>query len=142
MTCNEFFAAHPKAALGFSGGVDSAFLLWAAVQAGAEVRPFFVKTPFQPAFELADARRLCRELGVELAVIELDVLAEPKVAENPENRCYYCKRALFSALRDRARAEGYPLLIDGTNASDEVSDRPGMAALRELQVRSPCGSAV
>lgn len=142
MTCNEFFAAHPKAALGFSGGVDSAFLLWAAVQAGAEVRPFFVKTPFQPAFELADARRLCRELGVELAVIELDVLAEPKVAENPENRCYYCKRALFSALRDRARAEGYPLLIDGTNASDEVSDRPGMAALRELQVRSPlreCG---
>ena len=52
MTLNEFFSIHPKAALGFSGGVDSAYLLYAAVRNGAQVQPYFVKTPFQPEFEL------------------------------------------------------------------------------------------
>lgn len=51
MTLNEFFSIHPKAALGFSGGVDSAYLLYAAVRNGAQVQPYFVKTPFQPEFE-------------------------------------------------------------------------------------------
>ena len=73
MTLQDFFSAHPKAALGFSGGVDSAYLLWAALAAGAEVRPYFVQTPFQPAFEWEDARRLGRELGVEITVIPLEL---------------------------------------------------------------------
>lgn len=142
MTLTEFFNQNPKAALGFSGGVDSAYLLYAAVRAGADVQPYFVKTPFQPEFEQEDARRLTRELGVALQVVELDVLTVPKVAENPENRCYFCKQALFGALKEQALADGYTLLIDGTNASDDSSDRPGMQALREMEVRSPlreCG---
>ncbi len=142
MHLNEFFAAHPKAAIGFSGGVDSAYLLWAAVQAGAAVRPYFIKTAFQPEFELEDARRLTQQLGAPLTVIELDILAHKAVAANPPERCYHCKRALFSALKDRAIQDGYPLLLDGTNASDDASDRPGMRALCELEVRSPlreCG---
>lgn len=142
MNLQDFFKSHPKAALGFSGGVDSAFLLWAAVQAGADVRPYFIKTAFQPEFEFADAQRLTRQLGVELTVIELDILSRPEVAANPANRCYFCKTALFSALKDQAFKDGYRLLLDGTNASDEASDRPGMRALQELEVRSPlreCG---
>ena len=141
MTLTEFFAAHPKAALGFSGGVDSAWLLYAAVQAGADVRPYYIQTAFQPAFELADARRLCAQLGVELTVLPLDVLALPAVAANPADRCYHCKRALFGALAARAEADGYPLLLDGTNASDDAGDRPGMRALAELDVRSPLREA-
>ena len=58
MTLNEFFKAHPKAALGFSGGVDSSYLLYAGVRAGADIRPYFIKTAFQPDFELEDAKRL------------------------------------------------------------------------------------
>ena len=142
MRLNEFFAQCPKAALGFSGGVDSSYLLYAAVRAGADVTPYFIKTAFQPAFELADARRLCAGLGVALTVMEQDVLANPAVAANPADRCYHCKTALFGALRRRAAADGYTLLLDGTNASDDVNDRPGMRALRELRVRSPlreCG---
>lgn len=142
MTLQEFFTEHPKAALGFSGGVDSSYLLWAAVNAGADIAPYYIQTAFQPAFELEDAKRLCAQIGVKLNVIQLDALADPRVAANPANRCYYCKVGLFGALRARAKADGYDLLLDGTNASDDAGDRPGMKALREMEVRSPlreCG---
>ena len=142
MTLQEFFTEYPKAALGFSGGVDSSYLLWAAVNAGADIAPYYIQTAFQPAFELEDAKRLCEQIGVKLNVIQLDALADPRVAANPANRCYYCKVGLFGALRARAKADGYDLLLDGTNASDDAGDRPGMKALREMEVRSPlreCG---
>lgn len=142
MTLQEFFTEYPKAALGFSGGVDSSYLLWAAVNAGADIAPYYIQTAFQPAFELEDAQRLCAQIGVKLNVIRLDALADPRVAANPANRCYYCKVGLFGALRARAKADGYDLLLDGTNASDDAGDRPGMKALREMEVRSPlreCG---
>ena len=141
MTLKEFFKANPKAALAFSGGTDSAYLLWAAVQAGAEVQPYFVRSAFQPRFELKDAERLCAQLGLRLRVLDCDVLARPEIAANPPERCYYCKRALFTRLLDAAREEGYPLVMDGTNASDVEDDRPGMRALRELGVRSPLREA-
>lgn len=142
MTLQEFFAEHSKAALGFSGGVDSSYLLWAAVNAGADIAPYYIQTAFQPAFEFEDAQRLCAQIGVKLNVIRLDALADPRVAANPANRCYYCKVGLFGALRAKAKADGYDLLLDGTNASDDAGDRPGMKALREMEVRSPlreCG---
>ena len=70
MTLKEFFEANPKAALAFSGGTDSAYLLWAAVQAGAAVQPYFVRSAFQPRFELKDAERLCAQLGLRLRVLD------------------------------------------------------------------------
>lgn len=142
MTLEQFFHQVPRAALAFSGGTDSAFLLWAAGHYGCELRAYYLKTAFQPAFELEDARRLAQELHVPMTVIELDVLAVEKAAENGPRRCYYCKKALFSRLRQAAAADGYAVLLDGTNASDDAGDRPGMVALRELEVRSPlreCG---
>lgn len=137
-----FFQEQPRAALGFSGGVDSAFLLAMAVKYGADIQPYFIKTAFQPEFELEDALRLTDQLGVKLTVIEHDILNNQEIVRNPDNRCYYCKRILFTLLKKKALENGYTLLIDGTNASDDVSDRPGMRAIRELKVRSPlqeCG---
>ena len=142
MNLDGFFHRHPQAALAFSGGADSSYLLYAALQRGADVRPYFVKSPFQPAFELEDARRLAEQLEVELTVLPVDILAVPEVAANPPERCYHCKRAIFSAIASAAAGDGYSLLLDGTNASDAEGDRPGMRALRELEVRSPlreCG---
>ena len=142
MELREFFERHPKCALAFSGGTDSALLLCEARRLGADVKAYFVKGPFQPQFELEDARRLARELGAEMEVIETDVLALPEVAENGPRRCYYCKRATFSLIFERARRDGYETVIDGTNASDQVDDRPGMQAIAELGVLSPlrmCG---
>lgn len=142
MTLEQFFHQVPRAALAFSGGTDSAFLLWASRRYGCDLRAYYLKTAFQPAFELADARRLADELDVPMTVVELDVLAVPEAAANGPRRCYYCKKALFTRLRQAAAADGYAVLLDGTNASDDAGDRPGMVALRELEVRSPlreCG---
>ena len=142
MTLNEFFHEHPRCVLAFSGGVDSAYLLLAARECGAYVRPCFVKTPFQPQFELEDASRLASELGFEMRVIERDILCDDSIVENPSDRCYHCKKQILTLLADEARQEGYPLIIDGTNASDDAAGRPGMRALAEFGVRSPlreCG---
>lgn len=142
MELREFFEQNPAGAVAFSGGVDSSLLVWAAAAYGADWRAYYVHTAFQPAFELADARRVAERCGMKMTVIQADILRYGEVAENPPDRCYHCKRRIFSAIRRRAAADGYDLLIDGTNASDDAGDRPGMRALRELQVRSPlreCG---
>ena len=105
--------------------------------------PTFVKTAFQPQFELEDARRLCAQLGVELTVLELDVLADPRRGGESAGPVLPLQAgAVRQALRERALADGFSVLIDGTNASDDAGDRPGMRALGELSVRSPlreCG---
>jgi len=142
MTIQEFFMQNPEAAVAFSGGVDSAWLLHEAVRFARRTAAYFVRTPFQPDFELEDARDTARRLGAPLTVIPFDILAVPAVAANPPDRCYHCKRALFSRLLEQAAADGFPTVLDGGNASDDASDRPGMRALRELGVRSPlrlCG---
>ena len=142
MTLFDFFREVPSAALAFSGGTDSAYLLWAALRYKASVGVYYVNSAFQPAFELEDARRLTQALGVTLRVLPADILSCPEVAANPADRCYHCKRQIFSQIARAAQADGYRVVIDGTNASDDAAERPGMRALQELQVRSPlreCG---
>lgn len=142
MTLTTFFQQNPKLALAFSGGVDSAYLMYAAKKHGAEVCAYYVKTPFQPQFEYDDAQRLAAQLDVAMRTLFLDILSDPEVASNPKNRCYFCKKQIFTAIKEQAQKDGFPLIIDGTNASDDCADRPGMQALQELGIRSPlqeCG---
>ena len=70
-------------------------------------------------------------------MLTLDVLACPDVTVNPKNRCYFCKQHIFGNILRQAKADGYDTVLDGTNASDQVSDRPGMKALQEMKVLSP-----
>ena len=142
MELKDFFEKHNKVALAFSGGVDSVYLLYAAVKYGVEVTAYYVKTQFQPLFELNDAKRAAEEIGAELKVIDYDILQHKGIVENTGERCYYCKGMLFNAIIENASVDGYTTVIDGTNASDMENDRPGMRALRELKVLSPlreCG---
>lgn len=142
MDLKLFFTQNPRAALAFSGGVDSSYLLYAAKQYGCNVHAYFIKSAFQPQFELDDARRLAEQLKVPFTVAELNALENPQVAANDPLRCYYCKTTLFTQLRKLAAKDGCTLLMDGTNASDSFDGRPGMRALQELEVRSPlreCG---
>ena len=142
MDLKEFFKENKKVALAFSGGVDSAYLLSEALKAGADVRAYCVCSEFQPAFEFEDARRLTEFLGADLVQITQSVLGDETITSNPEDRCYHCKIRIMSAIKEAAWEDGYEILIDGTNASDDADDRPGMRALSELGVRSPlreCG---
>ena len=142
MDLQEFFQQNPEVAIAFSGGVDSAYLLYEACRHAKRVRAYYVQSEFQPQFELDDAKRLAEELHADMQVLQVSALAVPEVKANPANRCYYCKQAIFGAIKNAAEADGFPVLLDGTNASDEEGDRPGMQALRELSVLSPlreCG---
>ena len=142
MKLKQFFESCPEVAIAFSGGVDSAYLLYAAKRYGRRVKAYYVKTAFQPGFELEDAYRLATELNVDMEVLDVDILCHPDITANPTDRCYHCKKEVFSHILRAAKEDGFPVLLDGTNASDEVSDRPGMRAITELAVRSPlreCG---
>lgn len=142
MKLQHFFQENPQCAVAFSGGVDSAYLLYAARQYGKKTKAYYVKTCFQPNFETEDAKRLANSLGVDMEIIPVDILNVETVTANPPDRCYHCKQALFQRILAAAHRDGFSLVIDGTNASDDAADRPGMQALKELQVRSPlreCG---
>lgn len=142
MTIDEFFAVNRKTAIAFSGGVDSAYLLYAAAKAGADVKAYYVKSAFQPEFEFRDAVKLAEMIGCELQVIDVDVLSDEKVTSNPQDRCYYCKQHIMSTIMQAAGNDGYDILCDGTNASDDADDRPGFKALGEYGIKSPlreCG---
>lgn len=142
MTLEQFFASHPHVALAFSGGADSSYLLYAATRYAKKVAAYYVQSAFQPAFEREDARRVASQLSVPMTVLEVDILSVDDVAENPPNRCYHCKRRIFTVIAARAKEDGYTALLEGTNASDSIIDRPGMQALAELHVYSPlrlCG---
>ncbi len=142
MDLAAFFQKYPKVAIAFSGGVDSAYLLYAAIAHGAEVRAYYVKSAFQPQFELEDAKKLANFLQADMRILEVDVLSAAPITQNPANRCYHCKKKLFQILCDTAKKDGFSILLDGTNTSDDSDDRPGMKALAELHVLSPlriCG---
>lgn len=142
MNISQFFDEHNKVAIAFSGGVDSAYLLYEAVQHGADAMAYYVKSQFQPQFEYEDALRLTKDVGAKLKVIDVDVLSCETVVKNDPLRCYYCKQIIFENIIRNAKMDGYQVILDGTNASDDASDRPGMKALTELKVLSPlriCG---
>ena len=126
MTLETFFQTVPRAAAAFSGGTDSAFLLWAAKHCGCDIRAYYVKTAFQPDFELADARRLCRELSIPLTVLEADILAVPGAAASAgDNRTVACPpRRTRPFCRPLGNGLGHTrrlvlIYIRGTNDSGE-----------------------
>ncbi len=99
MTLYDFFKSTPSFALAFSGDVDSAYLLYEALQYGVRVRAYYVKTAFQPQFELDDAKRLSQELNADMRILHLDILGDDTITGNPPNRCYFCKKRLFPQLQ-------------------------------------------
>lgn len=142
MELKDFFEENKKVGIAFSGGVDSSYLLYAAKKFGADVKAYYVRSEFQPEFEYNDAMRLASDIGIDVEVIHVDALASEIVRSNPKDRCYYCKNNIFGAIIEAAHKDGYSIICDGTNASDDAGDRPGMRALKEMSVRSPlreCG---
>ena len=130
-------------ALAYSGGVDSTFLLMAAVKAiGKEnVMAVTVFSAVNPAGEEVEAVEFAKSLGVIQKTIEADVFTIPHFKENPEDRCYYCKTEVFGSVKKAANLIGYTNIVDGTNTDDDSDYRPGMRAVKELDVKSPLKKA-
>ena len=126
----------------FSGGVDSTFLLSTARQVlGDRVLAVTAASPVHPRREVAQARRLAKELGVRHRVIRSREFDDGRFLRNDSRRCYYCKRGLFEVLLGIAGREGLHAVVDGSNRDDLDDYRPGEEALRQLGIRSPLQEA-
>jgi len=128
--------------IAFSGGVDSTFLLKAAVDAlGNRAAALTAASPTYPQRELEDARRLASLLKATHIIVDSNELEIPNFADNTEKRCYYCKSELFSISLAEAGNMGFEHVADGSNADDLNDYRPGRTAAAELGVRSPLQEA-
>jgi len=124
--------------IAFSGGVDSSLVALAAHRAHPESAvAVTVSTELIPEYELSQAREVAGVIGIRHEVLSLDLLGLKRVPDNPPDRCYHCKKAVFRAVSRLGRKLGTPVVLDGTNADDAGSYRPGLRALGELGVVSP-----
>jgi len=127
-----------KVVIAFSGGVDSTFLFATAVRClGKNAIAVTARSSTYPQHELEEARSLARALGGTYLEIDSEELDIAEFRQNPPDRCYYCKAALFDGLREVADREGTRYILDGSNADDVGDFRPGRLAAREQGVRSP-----
>jgi len=135
----DWLVSRGSIAIGFSGGVDSAYLAAVAVQALGRDRVIGVigRSASYPEVQWASARAVAEHVGLDVVEIDTDELNDPRYAANPSNRCYFCKSELWSRVIPVARARGIGTVADGTNADDLTGHRPGAAAARERGVVSP-----
>lgn len=138
----EILAGLGSAAVAFSGGVDSTFLLDAAARAlGDRVLAVTARSLSFPARELEEARAFCRQHGIRQAIVDSEELEIEGFAHNPINRCYLCKSELFTKIKQAAREQGIAWVLEGSNADDTSDFRPGLAAVAEQGVLSPLRQA-
>ena len=134
----EHLAKLVAVAVAFSGGVDSTLLLSVAADVlGDNTVAITARAQMIPAREVREASDFCAKRGIRHVVMDVDALTIPGFVENPADRCYLCKSALFARIMDQAARLGIPYVAEGTNTSDLGDYRPGLKALGELKVDSP-----
>ena len=139
---DRLLAAADSVIVAFSGGVDSAYLAWAATQAlGERALCITADSPSYPDHHRQLALDVARRFHLHHEIIYTRELEDPQYRANPANRCYYCKHELYTVLSSVARERGIALVVDGTNADDRGDYRPGRRAAREFGVRSPLDEA-
>lgn len=138
----DFFRSYGSAAVAFSGGVDSALLLAAAQEAlGSHVCAVTAVSRSFPCWERQEAEQLCASLGVKHILCTTDELSLEAFQKNPPDRCYHCKKYIFSQITAIAAENNCAVICEGSNMDDLGDYRPGMQAIRELGIRSPLKEA-
>ena len=129
-------------AVAFSSGVDSTFLLKAAHDIlGDKAIAVTARSCSFPVRELNEAKAFCRSEGIEHIIVESEELSIEGFSQNPKNRCYLCKRELFTRIRGIAESRGIACIAEGSNLDDNGDYRPGLAAVAELGIKSPLREA-
>lgn len=135
-------AGYGGVAVAFSGGVDSTFLLKAAHDAlGEQTLAVTASSCSFPKRELAEAERFCKENGIRHVICQSEELDIEGFRNNPKNRCYLCKRELFTKIWDIAKENHLSVVAEGSNTDDDGDYRPGLIAIRELGAKSPLRNA-
>ena len=127
-----------SAIIAFSGGIDSSFLLFSAKKAG--IRKILAITAVSSTTskdELESAKNLAKFIDVEHRIIESSEMTYPEFINNPQNKCYLCKKIRYQALVKIAESENFSAIFEGSNIDDLSDYRPGMQAVKELKIESP-----
>jgi uncharacterized protein len=139
---HDLLASFESVIVAFSGGVDSAYLAWAATQVlGPAALCITADSPSYPDHHRQLAIRLAREFGLHHEFVRTAEMDRPDYRANPVDRCYHCKHELYTVLTELADARGITAIVDGSNADDRRDYRPGRKAAREFGVRSPLDDA-
>ncbi len=134
----QVFAQLDSVIVAYSAGVDSTLVLRVAHDIlGDRVLAATGLSDTYPEEEMAEARALAQEIGVEHVMMRTEELTDPRYAMNSHQRCFFCKNELYGKLRELADERGITHIVDGTNADDVGDHRPGLRAAREIGVRSP-----
>jgi uncharacterized protein len=134
----DLLATYDSVIVAFSGGVDSAYLGWAATQVlGPAALCITADSPSYPDHHRQLAIRIAREFGLRHEFVRTAEMERPDYRANPVDRCYHCKHELYTVLTGLARGRGVAVIVDGSNADDRGDYRPGRKAAREFGVRSP-----
>ena len=129
--------------IAYSGGVDSTFLLKVArEELGDKVTAVTVKLEIQHLNEITDAKKMAQKFKVKHLFIDIDILSNKKFVNNLPERCYICKKEIFSRISEMAKELNLNYVVDGSNYDDFGDYRPGMKAVRELKIRSPLQEAL
>jgi uncharacterized protein len=139
---HDLLRSYESVIVAYSGGADSAYLALAATAAlGSRALAVTADSPSYPDHHRRLALEIARDFGLRHVIIQTGEIDDPSYRANPANRCYYCKRELYTQLTALAREQRIGVIVDGSNADDRGDYRPGREAAREFGVRSPLDEA-